>query len=44
MPSHLKAKLRLGEVEVEKFRLVEDEPLERRQFGGGLADGGADID
>ena len=44
MPAHLKAKLRLGEVDVEKFRLVKDQPLERRRLGAGLSDGGADVD
>ena len=44
MPSHLKAELRLGEAEVEKLRLVKDQPLERCRLGGGLADGGADVD
>ena len=43
MPAHLKFKLRLGEADVEKLRLVEDQPLERRRLGGGLADGGADV-
>ena len=44
MPAHLKAKLRLGKVDVEKFRLVKDQPLERCRLGGCLADGGADMD
>ena len=44
MSAHLKAKLRLGEADVEKFRLVKDQPLESCRLGGGLADGGADVD
>ena len=44
MSAHLKAKLRLGEADVEKFRLVKDQPLERCPLGGGLADVGSDVD
>ena len=43
MSANLKTKLRLGEADVEKFRLVEYQPLERCRLGSGLADGGANV-
>ena len=43
MSAHLKTKLRLGEVDVEKFRLIEYQPLKRGRLGSGLADGGTNV-
>ena len=44
MAVHLKTKLFAGEAEIEKLRLIKNQPLELGRLGVGLADGGAHVD